>query len=74
MGGWSVEITLKKAVQSVQFWSGTAEKVDNQGFVWKFTGWDDETYSNQIHFTYIGEGTSQNTLNCIYWNTLVHVI
>ena len=68
MGGWSVEITLKKAVQSVQFWSGTAEKVDNQGFVWKFTGWDDETYSNQIHFTYIGEGTSEKISICTFLN------
>ena len=70
-GGWSVEIEFKKPMDSIQFWSGTVEKsmtlsifchllilpflVGNAGYIWKFTG-NDASYSNQLDFTYIGDG------------------
>lgn len=54
MGGWYVELTLSNPVSAVQFWSGTAEKVDNAGYVWRFTGWEDESHSPPLEFTYIG--------------------
>jgi hypothetical protein len=52
---WSATITFTKPISSLQFWSGTVQKIDSQGFVWKFTG-NDQNYCNNIEFTYIGDG------------------
>ena len=69
-GGWYVDLTLENPVSSVQFWSGTATKLDAQGYVWRFTGWDTETHSPpNLHFTYIGmqsvpgHNSAQTTFN-----------
>merc|ERR1711935_1013979 len=57
-GGWYVDITLENPVSAVQFWSGTATKLDSQGYMWRFQGWEDETHSApNLHFTYIGMQT-----------------
>ena len=52
---WSATITFTKPISSIQFWSGTVQKIDSQGYVWRFTG-NDQTHCNNVEFTYIGDG------------------
>ena len=44
--------------------------MDTEGKVWKFTGWDTETYTNNIQLTYIGDGLSASGGNDaqVAWN------
>lgn len=58
-GGWYVEVVFQNAVESMQFWSGQAQKMDTQGFRWRFTGWCNQTWSNNIDLTYIGRTSVQ---------------
>ena len=46
----------------MQFWSGQAQKMDNQGYQWRLIGWCNQTWSNNIDLTYIG-GTNTSGLN-----------
>ena len=53
-GGWYVDLTFQNPVQSMQYWSGQAEKMDNQGYQWRLIGWCNQRWENSIDLTYIG--------------------
>ena len=63
-GGWYVDLHFQNPVQSMQFWSGQAEKVDNQGFHWRLIGWCNQTWNNNIDLTYIGR-TNTSGINSL---------
>ena len=63
-GGWYVDLHFQNPVQSMQFWSGQAEKIDNQGFHWRLIGWCNQTWNNNIDLTYIGR-TNQSGINSL---------
>ena len=53
-GGWYVDLHFQNPVESMQFWSGQAQKMDNQGFHWRLIGWCNQTWADDINLTYIG--------------------
>ena len=53
-GGWYVDLTFQNPIESMQFWSGQAEKMDSQGYQWRLIGWCNQTWNNNIDLTYIG--------------------
>ena len=53
-GGWYIDLTFQNPVETMHFWSGQAEKMDEEGYKWRLTGWCNQTWSNSIDLTYIG--------------------
>ena len=63
-GGWYVDLFFQNPVESMQFWSGQAEKLDNEGYQWRLIGWCNQTWSNSIDLTYIGR-TNASGINSL---------
>ena len=63
-GGWYIDLLFQNPIESMQFWSGQAEKLDNEGYKWRLIGWCNQTWSNSIDLTYIGR-TNESGINSL---------